>query len=93
MIKLSLSDRSCMCCAVTSLGTKIKNGVGKVSQSLAHKISKVWRDNRVYQKSERLKNYSKLKSMKYLIKILFYLDKLVPCLPSVAKSLVCDSQE
>ena len=48
---------------------------------------------RVYQKEvNSLKNDSTLKSMKYLIKILFYLDKLVSCLPPVAKSLVCDSQ-
>ena len=39
-----------------------------------------------------LKNDSKLKGMKYLVKILFYLDKLVSCLPPVTKSLVCDSQ-
>ena len=39
-----------------------------------------------------LKNDSKLRGMKYLVKILFQLDKLISCLPSVAKSLVCDSQ-
>ena len=39
---------------------------------------------RVYQiEVNSLKNYSKLKSRKYLVKILFYLDKLVSCsLPS-----------
>ena len=48
---------------------------------------------RVYQKRvNSLKNDSKLKSMKYLVKILFYLDKIVSYLLPVAKSLVCDSQ-
>ena len=48
---------------------------------------------RVYQgRVNSLKNDSKLKSMKYLVKILFYLDKLVSYLLPVAKSLVCDSQ-
>ena len=48
---------------------------------------------RVYQKEvNTLKNDSKLKSMNYLVKILFYLDELVSCLPPVAKSLMCDSQ-
>ena len=38
----------------------------------------------MYQKEvNRLKNDSKLKSMKYLVKILFYLDKLVSCLPQL----------
>ena len=57
----------------------------------------VWSANydiyRVYEKEvNSLKNDSKLKSMKYLVKILFKLDKLLSCFPPVAKSLVCDSQ-
>ena len=59
---------------------------------ILHQISfqKIYR---VYQKEvNSLKTDSKLKSMRHLVKILFYLDKLVSCLPPVAKSLVCDSQ-
>ena len=48
---------------------------------------------KVYQNVvNSLKNDSKLKSMKYLFKILFYLENLVSCLPPVANSLVSDSQ-
>ena len=42
----------------------------------------------VSKRSEQFEKDSKLKSMKYLVKILFYLDKLVSCLPPVTKSLV-----
>ena len=44
---------------------------------------------RVYQKEVNiLKKDSKLKSMKYLVKILFCLDKLISCLPQVDNSSV-----
>ena len=46
----------------------------------------------VSKKVNSLKNYSKLKRVKYLVKILFKLDKLTSCLPPVAKSLMCDNQ-
>ena len=46
---------------------------------------------RVYQNEvNSLKNHSKLQSMKYLVNILFELDKLVSCRPLVAKSLEYD---